>query len=335
MRRIALFALLLPAIPATASAQTPTSTPSAPAATKPAAAKPKAAAPVTGQLVVRLERVGRDRTVLAGDRFRVRGALKPYVAGQRVTVRFYRDGRKVAARRVTPQRASPAFGRFLVSYSSHRGGRLTVRVSHAATARMATVRSRTQALTVLRPFAAQGSRGAAVRWLQRHLAAQHYVVGAGGRFDGRTARAVVAFRKVMRMHRTASADETVFRALARGAGAFKARYPGDGRHAEGDVSRQVLALIGAGGKVERIYPMSSGKPSTPTVLGRFRVYSKTPGTNSHGMVFSSYFIRGYAVHGYYSVPAFNASHGCLRVPIPDAVSIYRWLSFGTPVDVYR
>ncbi|MGZ6681551.1 MAG: L,D-transpeptidase [Solirubrobacteraceae bacterium] len=31
---------------------------------------------------------------------------------------------------------------------------------------------------------------------------------------------------------------------------------------------------------------------------------------------------------------FAASHGCLRVPIPDAIPIYRWLSLGDIVDVY-
>ena len=71
--------------------------------------------------------------------------------------------------------------------------------------------------------------------------------------------------------------------------------------------------------------MSSGKPSTPTVIGRFRVYEKTPGVNTEGMVDSNYFIRGYAIHGYAEVPTYAASHGCLRVPIPDAASIYAWV----------
>ena len=42
------------------------------------------------------------------------------------------------------------------------------------------------------------------------------------------------------------------------------------------------------------------------------------------MVDSNYFIRGYAIHGYPTVPTFTASHGCLRVPIPDAMPIYDW-----------
>jgi lipoprotein-anchoring transpeptidase ErfK/SrfK len=81
--------------------------------------------------------------------------------------------------------------------------------------------------------------------------------------------------------------------------------------------------------------MSSGKPSTPTVIGHFNVYSKTPGVNSHGMVDSNYFISGYAIHGYPEVPTYAASHGCLRVPIPDAAAIFGWVQMGTAVDVYN
>ena len=81
--------------------------------------------------------------------------------------------------------------------------------------------------------------------------------------------------------------------------------------------------------------MSSGKPSTPTVVGRFQVYSKTPGENAKGMVDSNYFIRGYAIHGYHEVPMYAASHGCLRIPIPDAPAVFGWVQEGMPVDVYN
>ena len=136
------------------------------------------------------------------------------------------------------------------------------------------------------------------------------------------------------LERTPAAGRHVFELLARGAGRFHVRYRGDGPHVEADLNKQVLAEIEPGGRVHRIYTMSSGKPSTPTVLGRFRVYSKTPGVNSKGMVDSNYFIRGYAIHGYAEVPTYAASHGCLRVPIPDASAIYDWVTVGTPVDVY-
>nr|MBA3748869.1 L,D-transpeptidase [Solirubrobacterales bacterium] len=175
---------------------------------------------------------------------------------------------------------------------------------------------------------------ASIRALQRRLRRLGYVTGRAGVFDGRTARAVLAFRKVTGMARTTSASVAVMRALARGKGSFKVRRPDHGRHIEADLSRQVIALIDRG-RVRRIYPTSSGTPSTPTVIGSFRVYLKTPGTNAKGMVDSAYFIRGYATHGFASVPIYPASHGCLRLPIPDARSVFNWIDIGTPVDVYR
>jgi lipoprotein-anchoring transpeptidase ErfK/SrfK len=103
---------------------------------------------------------------------------------------------------------------------------------------------------------------------------------------------------------------------------------------EADLSRQVLALINPGGKVYRVLVTSSGKPSTPTVLGSFRVYSQTPGFNAEGMLDSNYFIGGYAIHGYPDVPPYAASHGCLRIPNSLARFVMNWLDFGDRVDVY-
>jgi hypothetical protein len=132
-----------------------------------------------------------------------------------------------------------------------------------------------------------------------------------------------------------STNSRVFALLGRGAGAFHVLYRGDGRHVEANLTRQVLAEIEPGGRVRALYTMSSGKPSTPTVIGRFRVYEKAAGYNSKGMLDSNYFIAGYAIHGYAEVPTYAASHGCLRVPIPDAAAIYGWVRMGTPVDVYN
>jgi lipoprotein-anchoring transpeptidase ErfK/SrfK len=51
------------------------------------------------------------------------------------------------------------------------------------------------------------------------------------------------------------------------------------------------------------------------------------------MVDANYFIGGYAIHGYVSVPNYNASHGCLRVPLMSARTIYDWLRVGDVVWV--
>jgi lipoprotein-anchoring transpeptidase ErfK/SrfK len=52
------------------------------------------------------------------------------------------------------------------------------------------------------------------------------------------------------------------------------------------------------------------------------------------MYFSSFFIGGFAIHGYSSVPPYPASHGCVRVPIWVAVRLYELASYGYEVDVY-
>jgi L,D-transpeptidase-like protein/putative peptidoglycan binding protein len=325
-------AATLLALPAGAGAQEP---PVAPPVEPAPAAAPPAAAPSAGRLALAPERVGgKRRRALVGSQWRVRGAVRPYVAGQQVVVRFYRRERKLRAVRVAVQRSRTGrSGTFVVGFSSRRAGRIVVRASHRATAEQRTFRARSVVVRIVEPSARPGSRGPVVRLLQAKLATMGYVVGARGRYDERTARAVLAFRKMVGMPRTALASPEVFRRLGRGQGRFRVRFPDHGKHVEADLSRQVLALV-RGGRAERLYPTSTGAPATPTILGSFRVYRKDLGTNAKGMVHSSYFIRGYAIHGYASVPIYPASHGCLRVPVPEALSIFSWLSYGDRVDVY-
>ncbi|MCW3002002.1 MAG: L,D-transpeptidase [Conexibacter sp.] len=315
-----------------ATSATPAPTTAAPAPTTVPTATP---APAPGSVRLTLERInGKAATVLAGDRIRVRGTVTPYVPGQAVTVRFYRDARKLAARHVMvkPTR-SGAGGTFVLGYEARSPGPVTVRASHRATAQQLTMVAKPRGLVVLPARVGSGSGAWAVRLLQRRLKALGYVPGRAGDYDARTARAVLAFRKVTGMARTSDASKDVLRRLVRGGGGFHVRFPQQGKHVEADLSLQVMALI-RGSKVQRIYPISSGKPSTPTILGSYRVYSKTPGTNAKGMVFTSYFRGGYGIHGYAEVPTFAASHGCLRTPVPDAVSIFNWISYGDYVDVY-
>jgi hypothetical protein len=324
MRRTLAIAVLLPAALAPAAhAQAPVAP-----ATPPA--------PVATQLSLRIERVGGARaTALAGSRLRVVGTTPVFVDGQTVTVRFYERGKKRAAMRATLRPAPDGSAVFMLAYAAKAPGALSVRAFHDATPQLGGLAARAPTVDILPRRVVPRSGRASIRALQRRLSRLGYVVGRRGVYDGRTSRAVLAFRKVTGMARTTNASVAVMRALARGKGAFKIRHPEHGRHIEGDLSRQVIALVGAGGRVERIYPVSSGKPSTPTVIGSFKVYSKTPGVNAKGMVDSAYFIGGYATHGYPSVPVYAASHGCLRVPIPDARSLFNWIAIGTPVDVYR
>jgi hypothetical protein len=298
---------------------------------------PVMAAPVRGSMRLAIERThrGRPAFAVAGERVVVLGSVTPFMAGQRVTVTFYRSGRRVLARRISVLAGGPrGSGQFRIAYSSTLPGTVGVAAVHAATTQMMAFAAQPTRVRFEDADLGERARGPAVQALQDGLSLLRYAVPVNGLFDEATGRAVVAYRKLTGLARVPNADSQVFRLLQEGAGRFHVRYPRDGRHVEADLSRQVLAEIEPGGHVRRIYTMSSGKPSTPTVIGRFRVYSKTPGVNSEGMVDSNYFIRGYAIHGYAEVPVYAASHGCLRVPIPDAAAIYAWVQLGTPVDVY-
>jgi peptidoglycan hydrolase-like protein with peptidoglycan-binding domain len=278
-------------------------------------------------------RDGKRRVELTGGSFRVRGTVKPYVAGQRMLVRVTRDGKRVKTRRLGLRPGPNGTGAFTLLVKSAKPGRIAVVASHKRTAQLERLRSKAVRLRVLSPTAPPGARGAVVRLLQHGLKRLHYAVPLSGIYDPATQRAVMAWRKLTGSARTYEASAPVIRGVLAGKGKFHVRHPDEGHHVEADLSKQVLALID-GGKVRRIYIVSSGKPSTPTVLGRYKIYRKDLGTNALGMVDASYFIGGYAIHGYVEVPAFNASHGCLRIPIPDARYVSNWLHIGDVVWVY-
>jgi peptidoglycan hydrolase-like protein with peptidoglycan-binding domain len=308
-------------------------TPSAPPA--PEAPPAPSAAPAPGAMKLSLRGVGgAPPFAFAGARIAYEGVIAPYVAGQQVKVSIYRFGRKISVQRLSVLPAPGGRGRFRASFRSALPGPVEIRAAHYTNAAQGAFNARAPVVRFVGPNLTPGERGQSVGLLQEELYALHYAVPLDGVFDEATGRALVAYRKMTGLARIPSAGREVFARLARHAGAFHVRYPRDGRHVEGDLTRQVLVEVEAGGRVRAIYPMSSGKPSTPTVIGRFRVYLKTPGINSEGMVDSNYFIRGYAIHGYAEVPTYAASHGCLRVPIPDAPAIYAWVRTGTPVDVY-
>ncbi len=293
-------------------------------------------APVAGQIKLALQGVGgKPLFALLGRRVVVRGVVTPYVGGQTVKVSFYRDGRKVRVKNVSVTAIGNGSGQFHINYSSGLPGVVQARAAHYATPQQGAFSGSSPSVQYATSNIGPGGQGPSVRLLQSELDVLHYAVPLSGVYDEGTGRAVIALRKVMGLARVPYAGAQVWERLQHGGGVFHVRYPQDGRHVEGDLTKQVLAEIEPGGRVRTIYTMSSGKPSTPTVIGHFQVYSKTPGFNSEGMYESNYFIRGYAIHGYAEVPTYAASHGCLRVPIPDAPAIYSWVKVGTAVDVYN
>jgi hypothetical protein len=260
----------------------------------------------------------------------LRGRVKPAVPGEVVTLYAVRG--KKATKKI--RRKVGKGGRFEFKFKVGNPGGLRLVVKHDASPAQGAFRAKPRRISVVDWQAGAGDRGVKVLMLQRALLHEGFATPVTGYYDDATARGVLAFRKTNELGRDGYATKQVFALLARGKGAFKLRYPKSGKHVEFDWSRQVLVLAN-GAKPYRTYHTSSGTPATPTVFGTFKFYLKTPGTNSHGMVYSNYFIRGYAIHGYASVPAYPASHGCLRVPIPNAVQIYNWIDIGNTIYSYQ
>jgi hypothetical protein len=276
----------------------------------------------------------RLRYVARGDIVEVNGKVRPFVPGQVAVLEVRRSGKLVGRKRAKVERARRGTGKLSFAYKVRRKGVHKLAIRHAATDEQAAFRSRAVRIKSVVLSAGEGARGTGVLLLQRGLYRLGYAVPVTGYYDAGTSRAVIAFRKANGMERIGYADSTVYAMVLRGQGAFKPKFPTAGYHVEYDWSRQVLAFV-RGGRAVKTYHSSSGAPATPTVFGTFSFYRKEPGTNHLGMVQSNYFIGGYAIHGYKDVPIYPASHGCLRVPIPNAYQIDRQISLGMKIMVYR
>jgi hypothetical protein len=277
--------------------------------------------------------VSRQPVTVPNRVIHVGGVVRPYVAGQWVTVKAFLGSRRIKfdRLRVKPSR-NGTYGRFTAKLSVPGTGNVVVKVAHHRNAQQLGFIAR-RSFTVLQPGAGFGASGRFVQLMQQRLAALHFYIPQTGVYDRGMGLALDAYHRLLGHGVSESLDGATISDLLSGVGQFHIRYPKHGKHAEGDLTRQVLALIDKG-KVVALYPISSGKPSTPTVLGSFHVYLKTPGYLPDGMYFSNFFTGGYAIHGFNPAPDYPASHGCMRVPIVDAISIYRWLDVGDGVDVY-
>ena len=205
------------------------------------------------------------------------------------------------------------------------------------------------AVAVTQPVLRLGSHGGAVVTLQRRLAALHYfdVGAADGVFGAGTHHAVVAFQKVQGLTRDGVAGPATWARLARPY-VPAPRYRLATASLEVDLARQVVYYV-RNGAVQRIIDSSTGSGAwyysrgrwaraiTPT--GRFRIYWRYSGGWQPGPLGSmyrpNYFYGGYALHGMTSVPAYPASHGCVRITVPAMDRMWSSLWVGMPLAVYR
>jgi L,D-transpeptidase catalytic domain len=266
-------------------------------------------------------------------RIEIDGVVRPYVPGQWVMVRAFIGRRQIrhARLRIMPS-PNRTRGRFSEVMSIPSAGDVVVSATHHRTRQLGGFEAHRR-FAALDERVGPGSAGRFVQLVQQRLAALHFYLPQSGVYDNGTELALDAYHRLLGWGTYNTLDGRTISFLLNGWGEFKVRFPNHGRHAEGNLSKQVLALID-GAKVDFIFPISSGKPSTPTILGNFHIYQRTPGYLPDGMYYSDFFIGGYAIHGYDPAPDYPASHGCMRLPIPDAKTAYHWLTYGDWVDVY-
>jgi Putative peptidoglycan binding domain/L,D-transpeptidase catalytic domain len=193
-------------------------------------------------------------------------------------------------------------------------------------------RAASRTVRVKAPLLASGARGPAVRWLQDTLSRLdgYALPGVSSVFDTPTVDAVLAFQKVHGLPLTGVVDQRFWNVLA-ASGAPRARVP-FGDHIEVDKSRQLLFEVRAG-RVVSVTRVSTGATGN-TPVGHWHVYAKSPGFNAKGMYDSLFFLRGFAIHGYVSVPTYPASHGCVRTPLWFAPGIYSRWGVGASIYVF-
>ena len=110
-----------------------------------------------------------------------------------------------------------------------------------------------------------------------------------------------------------------------------------------DLSTQRL-IAWEGNKAVYAVIVSTGKASTPTRLGTFRIYTKYrttrmigPGYDVPDVPYTMYYDGGMAIHGAYWHNMFGTpvSHGCTNVAVNHAKWLFDWASVGTPVVVHN
>jgi hypothetical protein len=267
------------------------------------------------------------------DTVPVTGTLSPFVPGQRVEVTFYLDGHRLVSHKVAVSKGSGDTGVFKSSVILKQDGKYAVSAKHVATPDLGADSTVRKSWRVSFPALHPGECGKVVKGFKRAMAAMGYVSGGGKCFNGRLGREVLAYRKVNDKDRSQKAGAGLVKSVFGGKGAYHVRYPKAGEHAEVPLSKQVLVLIKEG-KPFAIYPVSTGKSSTPTITGHYSFYRQEPGYNAEGMYYSFYWHNGYAVHGYAEVPNYPASHGCIRTFIADQPRIYEQLHYGESIFVF-
>jgi L,D-transpeptidase catalytic domain/Putative peptidoglycan binding domain len=161
-----------------------------------------------------------------------------------------------------------------------------------------------------------------------------------GKWDYRTMQAVIAFQAWSGLTRDGVVGPMT-QAKLKGAGRpLPLDRTSKGKRVEIYRARGVVLLISSGRVVRAIHTstgIGGDDPDLGTPPGTWKIYRKELRSWSvpykTWLPFAAYWNAGWALHGYASVPAQPASHGCARLPLPEAKIVYAFARIGTPVRV--
>ena len=175
--------------------------------------------------------------------------------------------------------------------------------------------------------------------VQRRLIQLKYLPSGAvtGKADYRTSQALMAFQAWNHLPRDGVAGVQTRKKLA------SASVPTPRPVSAGGHSIQIYRSLGVAlcidnGTLVRAVHCSTGRPGLETTAGTWSVYLKSlkfwSEKYSSWMPYASFFHGGEGLHGYGDVPAYPASHGCVRLPMPEAPWVYDFAYMGSTVFVY-
>jgi lipoprotein-anchoring transpeptidase ErfK/SrfK len=299
-----------------------------------------------------------DPSVLVGERTAISGRVAP-AAAVPVVVERLDDGAWVPVATLT----TGADGRFAARLPVRRSANLRVSVQ-AADGTVSS--SRRRFVTVRRAVSLRVTAPPLENIAGRPFRARGAVVGAApgervtleGSVDGS------AFRPLRRVVVRGGRVEAVLTPPRGGTWRFRlsAAASGDGARAAGSATTGRMQVLGANphgvpassphhlvqvisemrlyyyqdGRLRRVFPVVFGKPSTPTPVGTYRIYSKTPGPGPAFGPLAMWYHRGYGIHGtnqehLLDDPVRYYSAGCTRNYNDNIRWLYSRVPVGTPV----
>ncbi|MDQ4143242.1 MAG: peptidoglycan-binding protein [Actinomycetota bacterium] len=209
------------------------------------------------------------------------------------------------------------------------------------------MRERVEGSAPSRDVHRKGDRGRRVRVLQSRLEELNYWVGGvDGVYGTLTRQAVIAFQKVNGLSPDGVAGPRTRSALDEPQPP-QVRSSQQGLVMEVNKPQQILVSVW-NGEVSHIWNTSTGTEEHYTYGGRryladtpegqWEIYRQIDGwRESHlGRLYRPKYFHedGIAIHGYHRVPAYPASHGCVRVSMEAMDYLWEALPIGTLVWVY-